>query len=759
LPAALSIEANLLLTGSLALSAFLPAALLLLPIGLTLYIVRKARFVCETERVAFWFSCVRFLRWLVIGTFVGWWAAADLVHWRERLNLFVNANALAAMPGAHFLANLAFWLPPVLVVVLCQVLFQPVYSSVRGISWTRIELARQMVYSLGAGVLPIILVVTGITGMFAGYSLRSFLLSLVLAVTCAIFFGRRLRKLLQLSPNALTTGELRDRAFFLASQLRVNLRQIYLLPPSKSRIANAFARSGRSILLTHYLLSQLTRREVDSVVGHELAHIKHDHPRLLGFSLMGGYAAVAFPYFVFSPAAQWKPLFDLFFVAIPLLTYYFVARRFEFTADATAVRVTGDPEAMITCLAKIYRLNSLPLQWDKWSEKLLTHPSTVRRAHAIARMANLSNDRVAQLLQGSAHSSSSLQAPVDASQFYPIPTPGSCAQKVFSTEFKQSQTFRAYLLVFALVVALPALLLRASDALNLFSSGFAPFMVSFLISVAAFLSLLNFLPFLGTSRLARLMLSRAETDGVVPREIIRSGQATLVGLSPGPSPRIFDGNYSWDAGYLFFSGERLCYAGEESQFSLRRNQIVAVELGPGQPGWFRARSLYIVWRDSDSGSSAIFNVRPLAVRSVVTMNGALQALAQKVKTWRAGSLQAPSISSHCEKLPAPHVRAVTGTSLADAVKSRAYPAFLIWTAFLSGLWAAFLHLPFQGLKLMFSNGADSSASRAAISGWYAVFTSCVLVLLLILPLLRARNASVILPAATTTAAPPPPGPA
>ncbi|HVH50176.1 MAG TPA: M48 family metalloprotease, partial [Candidatus Bathyarchaeia archaeon] len=557
MPAAIFIEANLQLTGYQALSGFLPAALLLLPIALTLYIVRKARLVSESDRVAFWFSCVRFLRWLVIGTFVGWWAATDLVHWRGKLSLFVDASVFAAVPGAHFLALLAFWLPPVLVVVLCQVLFQPVYSSVRGISWTRTELARQMVYSLGAGVLPIILVVTGTTGIFANNSLRSFLLSVALAVTCAIFFGRRLQKLLQLSPNALTTGELRDRAFFLAAQLRVKLQQIYLLPPSKSRMANAFARSGRSILLTHYLLSQLTRREVDSVVGHELAHIKHDHPRLLGFALMGGYAAVALPYFFFSPAAQWKPLFDLLFVAIPLLTYYFVARRFEFTADATAVGVTGDPQAMITCLAKIHRLNSLPLQWDKWSERLLTHPSTARRAHAIGRIANLSNDRVAQLLQEFAHSASSPQTPVDASQYYPIPTPGSFAQKAFSTEFKQSQTFRAYLAVFTVVVALPALLLRISDALNLFSSGFTAFVVSFFISVAAFLSLLNFLPFFGASRLARRMLARAESDGVVPHEILRCGQATLVGLSPGPSPRIFDGNYSWDAGYLFFSAERL----------------------------------------------------------------------------------------------------------------------------------------------------------------------------------------------------------
>ncbi len=739
-------------------SEFLPIALLLLPIGLTLYIVRKAQRVQEADRVALWFSCVRFLRWLVIGTFVAWWAATDFVHWRDRFDALLGSHGFFSIPGAHFAALIVFWLPPVLVVLLCQILFQPVYSGVRGIEWTRTELARQMLYSLGSSILPLILLTSGFTGVFANDSVLSFVICLVLAFICVIFFGRRLRKLLQLSPNALTTGELRDRAFFLASQLRVKLQQIYLLPPSKSRMANAYARSGRSILLTHHLLTHLTRKEVDAVIGHELAHIKNDHPRLLGLALMGGYAVVAFPYFAFLPPPQWKPLFDLLFVAIPLLTYYFVARRFEFIADATAVRVTGDAEAMITCLAKIYRLNSLPLQWNRWSEKFLTHPSTVRRAQAIARLANLSNERVVQLLAEQVPSPGPLQTADDALLFYPLATSGSTGQKVFSTEFKQSFTLRSYLLLFAVVAALPALLLRIFDLLNLFNSGFFAFVLSLFISVMLLLVALNFIPFFGASRLASRMRARAESDGVVPPEVLRDGANSLVGLSPGPAPRIFEGNYSWDVGYLFCSGERLCYVGEESRFSLRRDQLVAVELGPGFPGWFGARSLYIVWRNPESGFSAIFNVRPFAVRSVLAMNRALAELAQRIAAWRAASVSSPAISTACEQLPLPQVRAVTGTSLADALKGRAYPGFVIWTAFFSGLVAALLRLPLQGLAPMFADEGDATVSYASISGWYAVLSSCILVFLLILPLLRARDASAKLPAVANSPVPPPPLP-
>jgi Zn-dependent protease with chaperone function len=744
------------------LAVLLPVGALLVPIGLTLYIVQKAERVSEGDPVALWFSCVRLLRWLVIGTFLAWWVTTDLAHWKPRFYLFLHAHGLLAIPGASFLALLFLWLPPILAVVLCQTLFQPVYSSVRGIEWTRGELARQMVYSLGASFLPLLLLTSGVSGIFGNAGVPSFVFSLFLAIACAVFFGGRLRKLLQLSPNALTTGELRDRAFVLASQLHVKLQQVYLLPPSKSRLANAYARSGRSILLTHYLLSHLTRREVDAVVAHELAHVKHDHPRLLGVALMGGFAAVAFPYFSFSWQAQWKPLFDVLFVAIPLLTYYFVARRFEFVADATSVRVTGDPEAMVTGLVKLHRLNLLPLQWGKWNEKLLTHPSTVRRAEAIAGVAQLPDAYIAQLLERTVQASSSQPAGAenDVTEHYPLPSPEKLRQKVFSTEFKQSLAAGNYLLSFAIMVALPALLLRGLDALGMIGSPFIAFLAVLLLSSSIFLLLLDVLPFLRSARLRRSMRARAACDAVVPADVLSRGEALLVGLSPGPGPRIFEGNYSWDAGYLYFSGDRLCYCGEETRFSLRRDQIANVQLGPGMPGWFRAQSLYMVWRDAESGSSAIFNVRPLAVRSVLAMNCELRRLADQIESWRAASPapsnDAVSDSAESNLLLAPDVRAVTGIAIADAVQPQQLFSLLVITGFFAGIFASFLGLPFAGIFPVFGHAADSAATYAGVSGWYAVLCSIMLYLVLVIPSLRARNASVSLPASAPVNPPPPP---
>lgn len=48
-----------------------------------------------------------------------------------------------------------------------------------------------------------------------------------------------------------------------------------------------------------------------------------------------------------------------------LLGLYYLSRRHEFAADKGTVLLTGGSEAMITALAKLARLNTVPLRWSK----------------------------------------------------------------------------------------------------------------------------------------------------------------------------------------------------------------------------------------------------------------------------------------------------------------------------------------------------------------------------------------------------------
>src|SRR5262249_17001299 len=94
--------------------------------------------------------------------------------------------------------------------------------------------------------------------------------------------------------EALTSGELRDRLFALAAAAKVRLRQVYVLPMRRARIANAFAVRRDVVLVTDHLLENLSRREVDAVLAHEISHLRHGHPQKLAFALVGAVTIAVF---------------------------------------------------------------------------------------------------------------------------------------------------------------------------------------------------------------------------------------------------------------------------------------------------------------------------------------------------------------------------------------------------------------------------------------------------------------------------------
>src|SRR5262249_34394353 len=100
----------------------------------------------------------------------------------------------------------------------------------------------------------------------------------------------------------------------------------------------------------------------------------------------------------------------------------FRLRRFERAADAGAVDLTGDAESLITALARLARLNLLPMQWGKWEGRLLTHPSTSGRIQAIAAHGGVAPQRVEAVLA----------AEPDAER-YTLPPAVTSGERVFST--------------------------------------------------------------------------------------------------------------------------------------------------------------------------------------------------------------------------------------------------------------------------------------------------------------------------------------
>ena len=137
---------------------------------------------------------------------------------------------------------------------------------------------------------------------------------------------------------------------------------------------NAFA-TGRDpehavVCATTGLLSKLNRSELESVVAHELSHIKNYDTRLMSIvSVLVGTVALLGDWFLrmrFRGSRDSKKsgqigaiimflgfLFALLSPIIANLIKLAISRRREFTADAGAVAITRQPSGMISALKKI----------------------------------------------------------------------------------------------------------------------------------------------------------------------------------------------------------------------------------------------------------------------------------------------------------------------------------------------------------------------------------------------------------------------
>jgi Zn-dependent protease with chaperone function len=352
------------------------------------------------DRAGIWFGYWRSLNWVLNGALFLWWGASDTVNLNGLLAIVLPSGGPGQTAWAFHLADrIGFWLPPLVVVAICQTLSHPVQVRVRGLQWTRGEILKQSVWSMAASWLPLLLFLNGLNELVVGNSRVGVIWMMV------AFFGRtyaaRQSALAQgLTPRALTSGELRDSIFGMATKLKVKLVQVYVVATGKARLANAFARTGNSILLTDTLLGSLNRHEVDAVVAHELAHLKHEHPRKLGSAyILGFVAAIALVTLLPTGGTVLRPFRYLLFLVVPQAITYFFSRRFEYTADKEAVLLTGNAEAQITSLVKLHRLNLMPLDWGRVQGKFLTHPSTRQRARAMARAGGISEERVPEILE------------------------------------------------------------------------------------------------------------------------------------------------------------------------------------------------------------------------------------------------------------------------------------------------------------------------------------------------------------------------
>jgi heat shock protein HtpX len=161
---------------------------------------------------------------------------------------------------------------------------------------------------------------------------------------------------------------------------------------SNTMVPNAAA-SGPSpshgiVLITTGLLVQLEEKEIRTVLGHELSHLKSRDPFVLSGIVSAEYLFRVFVLVNYFPV--FSTYFGLFYILFILFAIYFVAKFFEARADLESAIKIGNPKVLAEALRKIgfrrlqfersraYRLQ----EWITWNP----HPPLYFRIARLEKM-------------------------------------------------------------------------------------------------------------------------------------------------------------------------------------------------------------------------------------------------------------------------------------------------------------------------------------------------------------------------------------
>jgi Zn-dependent protease with chaperone function len=626
----------------------------------------------KDDAAAAWFSYMRTFQLCVNATFL-LWCGTELNPRQQMMDLF---SFLGWDSGWRQVLNhvLTLMVPAWAVYLTCTMLSYKVFTRIKNAAWTRADFLKEQFAALGKVFFPLGFVVAAV--MTTWQNPRIGVLLFLLAFLSSLICSSLAQRFARMHPAAVTAGPLRDRIFEMANRMGVKLRQVIVVSATKTSTANAFATARQTIIFTDYLINKLSQREVNAVAGHELTHLRHNHAQKSVITL---WVAIFLPgifNFVVTTASGF--LLGLLFLlgnpehllntvetilaspwtqAAVLLAgfagFFYLRRRFEYTADFGAAAITGDPEAAITGLLKISRLGLLPIQWGRASETMLTHPSTLRRVQRIAAAFRIAPEKLQQLV----HSVASAEAPADTEQgpSYVVTenTPG-----VVSIHKAAGQP-RLRLLLLILFHILPAAAVAfavqhlpplAPWQLWVMLGGLAGSVVVYHFVVRGLACSLRRRHAADARRAAQTQLGPFQPE-----------QAVAVGFAPGPSPRYFVAGYNWDHGVLFFTPEKIVFAGEHLGFALTRDQIRLIVPGEGGPGWMKAPRLYFAWLDKKTGRHGTFNITVLDQKSWFSHPADARALYQRLRNWRNRSSDAAEFALATELGP-PEPGVVTSMS-------------------------------------------------------------------------------------------------
>ena len=190
----------------------------------------------------------------------------------------------------------------------------------------------------------------------------------------------------------LANTELRQKLQHLTERSGIKYRDIGVWQTGSLSIANAAVAGiiprNRKVYITDALLHNFPDEQIETIVAHEIGHIRHKHLHISTLLVLGYLlSSVIFYQLVMEPLKEPLSGFPillsiisiLFFVFYFKVLYNFLSRRFEHQADLYAVDLTRNRTAFKSALENLSNFSSLPKPIRFIFELFETHPSLERR--------------------------------------------------------------------------------------------------------------------------------------------------------------------------------------------------------------------------------------------------------------------------------------------------------------------------------------------------------------------------------------------
>lgn len=229
------------------------------------------------------------------------------------------------------------------------------------------------------------------------------LIGLLLPVLAGAYIFAPLLMRFMWKTKALTDVILRERLEELTKKSQTKYKDIVVWQTGSLLIANAAVAGtlhwNRRIFITDTLLKYFTDDQIETIVAHELGHIRYKHiPTYVLFSILYLLSYPLFLIFIEQPILNFLPTTLLenypiissigsimFFVVYFVFGFRYISRRFEYQADLYAVSLTNKPETFIAALERLALFNNIPRYVRRIVEFFNTHPSIHRRIEFVNR--------------------------------------------------------------------------------------------------------------------------------------------------------------------------------------------------------------------------------------------------------------------------------------------------------------------------------------------------------------------------------------